>query len=480
MNFFIDAAMGMGNSGVEHAEFYRAKRFDQQGIPYRYVFLDIIPELHRAMDRWGLGDDQVINVWEYFVLGPEYLKHGLQERISEANVPTIDGTNTIRQRDITTDSGMRVVYHYSKHRDIRKKDNPILVVQNTRTEIFNARTGERKVMYEEVDDFHRGTEVINIHLFNENGKHLFFRNRMTLFRYFFEQLDQSFGAPSTFIIDRGEHVSPGLMTNRIPDSKLIYIVHADHLVDIKDGHPLWNNHYEYLLTHVGEIDRVVVATKLQADDMREELPMYAEKFVEIPVGGVRDRQKKLTPRNLSQPLKLITASRLAEEKHIEILVDAVARLIKEGEAVTLDIYGAGGQDKPLKKQIKELQLEDAVTLKGLSPDLEHVYPQYDAFLSASYSEGFGLTYIEALNAGLPVVTFAAKYGAMELVHDDQNGFLQPFKYGNASYNTDQMVAGIKRLMKADYKQLQKNTKTSVKPYRDAVIAQKWEDLINGL
>ncbi len=174
MNFFINQAMGMGNSGVEHAEFYRARRFKQAKVPYRFIFLNLVPELHQAMDRWGLKDSEVLNLWEYFVLGGDYLKNGLEKRIKpRKGTMVVDSTNTNRKRDFVTDSGMRIVQHFYKGADKQHPDNKILQVGVSRVELFRSSTGERKVMYSIENDEHRGSNVVNIHLYNENGKHLF-------------------------------------------------------------------------------------------------------------------------------------------------------------------------------------------------------------------------------------------------------------------------------------------------------------------
>ena len=42
MNFFINKAMGIGNSGVEHAQFYRARCFEKVQLPYKYVFVELV------------------------------------------------------------------------------------------------------------------------------------------------------------------------------------------------------------------------------------------------------------------------------------------------------------------------------------------------------------------------------------------------------------------------------------------------------
>ncbi|WDF83076.1 glycosyltransferase [Lacticaseibacillus pabuli] len=481
MNFFIDGAMGMGNSGVEHAEFYRAKRFDQAHLPYRFVFVEMVKELHEAMDKWELRDNQVINMWEYFVLGDDYLKNGLTKRTKTYDDLLIDSSNTHRLHTIITSSGMRWVEHLVKYPDVHKPDSNVLMVQNGHMEMFNEATGERRVMVQFKDDVHRKNIMTSIHLFNQNGQHLIFHNIVDLHRYFYQQLDRVFGGNSTFIVDRGEENEVALMTRKIPNVKIVDVIHADHLSD-RDvpGHPLWNNYNEYMLQHQQWIDKIVVATELQRQDLLVDFPTASDKFVTIPVGGVRDGVKKSNKMYPQKPLKLITASRLANEKHIDLAVRAVAKLHQEGKAIQFDIYGQGEAKKKIEDTIKEMKAENYIKTKGLSNELDKVYPQYDAFISASFSEGFGLTYIEALNAGLPVVTFKARFGAEELIHDGENGFLMPFKRNDDDYSVNQLADGLRKLFKANYAQLVQQTQQSITQYQDHVIAGKWKELIDEL
>lgn len=474
--------MGIGNSGVEHAEFYRARRFKQAKLPYRFIFLNLVPELHEAMDRWNLKDNEVLNLWEYLVLGGDYLKTGLEKRIKpRKGSVVVDDTNTNRKREFVTDSGMRVVQHFYKGQDKQHPDNKVLQVGVSRVELFRSATGERKVMYSMENDVHRGTNVVNIHLYNENGRHLFFRNLHGLHRYFFEQIDKAYGGNSNFIIDRGEFADDVLMRDRIPGSKLIYIVHADQLSNRDDKkYPLWNDHYEFLLEDLHKVDRVVTATKLQREDMLVDDPTANKIIAAIPVGGVKDGVAKQKPRKEHKPFRFITASRLAAEKHIDIAIKAIARLHDQGIEVTFDIYGQGEQHNHLEKTIKQVYAEDYIKLKGLSNDLEHVYPKYDAFVSTSFSEGFGLTYIEALNAGLPVITFDARFGAQELVHNGINGYLADFKRDDDKYDVDQVEAAMKKLLSGNYQKIQAATSKSVAEFQDEIIAKKWRDLLDGL
>lgn len=481
MNFFINQAMGIGNSGVEHAQFYRAKRFDQAELPYRFVFTTLIPDLQEAMAHWDLKPEQVINMWEYLVLGEQVLRRGapVVAKFHEAYV--IDQTETQRLHTQITASGMRIVNHMVKNPDKHDKSNRILLVGSNRTELYAAATGERRVLFERRDDPHRKSIIVNIHLFNADGRHLFFRTLTQLHRYFFEQLDAYFGSNSTFIIDRGENVDDALTNNPLPGAKHIYIIHADHLANRDDPKlPLWNDHYDFLLEHISSFDRVVVATNGQREDLLVDFPHERQKIVTIPVGGIADHGRHMTPRKLGNPVRFISASRLAAEKHLDIAVKAIAAIHATGRDVVFDIYGRGGERDKLKALIKELKAEDYIHLKGLSNHLEDVYPQYDAFLSASYSEGFGLTYIEALDAGLPVVTFAARFGAIEMVRDDINGFLAPLNRKDEKANIEAFTAALTRFLTADYARLQSRTRNSVAKYQDHVTAAKWRELIDEL
>ena len=121
---------------------------------------------------------------------------------------------------------------------------------------------------------------------------------------------------------------------------------------------------------------------------------------------------------------MITASRLAKEKHIDWLVKAVIEARKEIPELTFDIYGSGGEDSLLRDIIATHQAEDYIQLKGHA-ELSQIYNQYEVYLTASTSEGFGLTLMEAIGSGLPLIGFDVPYGNQTFIEDGQNGYLIP-------------------------------------------------------
>lgn len=188
MNFFVNEAMGIGNSGVEHAQFYRAKRFDQANLDYKFIFMALVDNLHEAMDKWNLRDDQVINIWEYFVHGDDYALNGLKKRTKLSSETVIDGTNTFRMENKVTSAGVRIVRHYVKYPNPKK--NPALLVSVDRVELFDTETNLRKVAFEFLANPHddRSFVIKNIHLYNQ-PEELFFPNLVQLRRYFFHQIE---------------------------------------------------------------------------------------------------------------------------------------------------------------------------------------------------------------------------------------------------------------------------------------------------
>ncbi|MGG5372529.1 glycosyltransferase [Enterococcus sp. AZ196] len=481
MNFFVNKAMGIGNSGVEHAQFYRAKCFDTVQLPYKYIFVELVKNLHEAMEAWSIPDNKVINMWELFVFGKDYIKKGAEKEYEHKEEILLDFTNTHRIKETLTSSGMLIVEHLEKSPS-KKKEN-LLLVSTYRIELFDYKTGKRKVMFEYIDHKHRGRLLSNIHLFDFEGEHRFFRTEVLLQRYFFEYLALQFEGTKNFFIDRGQESESALFNHKPKNTNITEIIHADHLSD-RDvpSAPLWNNYYEYLLTHMAMTDRVVVATELQKQDLLIDFPNETEKIWAIPVGGIRDQklQHKETGEQSRSLRKFITVSRLASEKHIDTVIKAICEARNQFSDISLDIYGQGGEDSKLRKLIEELDAETYITLKGHSNQIDQVYPQYDAFISGSYSEGFGLTYIEALDAGLPIVTFKARFGALELIKNGVNGFLKDFSRTDEEYSKQQLVEGIVQLLESDQQKIIAQTRYSVKEYQDSMIANKWKELVNGL
>jgi 1,2-diacylglycerol 3-alpha-glucosyltransferase len=130
--------------------------------------------------------------------------------------------------------------------------------------------------------------------------------------------------------------------------------------------------------------------------------------------------------NLQQEKLLINIGRIAPEKNLELLLKAFRQMLDHTGAHTLKLMIVGeGPELPNLRQIAiDLSLDRDVIFAGLVPPA--VVPDYldaaDLFMMTSFSEVKPLSQLEALAAGLPIVSVRAP-GANDTIIDDQNGLL---------------------------------------------------------
>ncbi|MCM1499763.1 MAG: glycosyltransferase family 4 protein [Clostridium sp.] len=127
-----------------------------------------------------------------------------------------------------------------------------------------------------------------------------------------------------------------------------------------------------------------------------------EKFSKPDYGRVNELRLQLGITD--SRLVLLYVGRLSSEKNIAELLTYFHKT-ENREEIRLLLVGDGPERENLQEQVKELQLESSVIFAGMVPfdRIEDYYALGDIFVSGSTSETQGLTYIEALAAGLPLL-----------------------------------------------------------------------------
>ena len=110
---------------------------------------------------------------------------------------------------------------------------------------------------------------------------------------------------------------------------------------------------------------------------------------------------------------------LIPRKRPLLLLNAFRQLAENDPGIRLGIIGDGELHDELEKCLHEWKLDDRVTLFGQLPrkEIAAIYGDYDCFVLPSAGETFGVVYIEALAAGLPVIATACG-GPEEFVSRD--------------------------------------------------------------
>lgn len=102
---------------------------------------------------------------------------------------------------------------------------------------------------------------------------------------------------------------------------------------------------------------------------------------------------------------LLNIGRLSKEKNVLEIIEQLPQLVKKDKHIKMLIVGDGPERENLQTYVNENHLSESVIFAGEVPwkKIQNYYALGDVFVSASTSETQGLTYIEALAAGIPLL-----------------------------------------------------------------------------
>jgi glycosyltransferase involved in cell wall biosynthesis len=124
--------------------------------------------------------------------------------------------------------------------------------------------------------------------------------------------------------------------------------------------------------------------------------------------------------------RVLTVGSFKEAKNLPLLLKAFKRSLDSVDA-QLMILGDGDQRKQLEQLAQDLGVSDRVIMPGFQVDTSPFYLTADLFVLSSNREGLPTVLIEALSAGLPVVSTDCKSGPSEILLDGEFGTLVPVK-----------------------------------------------------
>ena len=160
------------------------------------------------------------------------------------------------------------------------------------------------------------------------------------------------------------------------------------------------------------------------------LPLSVNK----PEGMIGKREKFREKYQLNNCLVYLFLSRINYKKGLELIIQSFAGLRDEGnwdiKKVKLVIAGIGSEQytSKIKLLIAQLQLEDTVIFTGMltGQEKEDAFSGSDIFLLPSMNENFGLSIVESLQSGLPVIISDNVYIHKEILAGHTCGWLCKF------------------------------------------------------
>lgn len=214
--------------------------------------------------------------------------------------------------------------------------------------------------------------------------------------------------------------------------KHVYIIYTAHGFHFYKGAPLIN----WLLYYTAE--KLLARCTDQLITINQEDYQRAKKFrlrkggrvSLIPGVGIDTKrfaasmgEKAAVRKQLEIPedaFYIISVGELNDNKNHKVIIEAVEQL--NNPNVYYGICGRGEKKKELKELIKAKHLEDRVFLYGFRDDIPSMLSAADCFAFPSIREGLGIAAIEAMAAGLPLITSDCR-GTREYAIDKVNGIV---------------------------------------------------------
>ncbi|MFM8454084.1 MAG: glycosyltransferase family 4 protein [Gammaproteobacteria bacterium] len=170
---------------------------------------------------------------------------------------------------------------------------------------------------------------------------------------------------------------------------------------------------------------------------------------------------------------IITVGRLDQEKDQATLIQAFARLHSSYPHLTLTIYGEGPERENLQHLINSLNLQEKVSLPGVTQEIHQKLAEADLFVFPSLYEGFPNALAEAMSVGLPVIASNCS-GNIDIVRDEIDGRL--FPVGDVL----KLAAIMEELLNdsGTRKRLSEEAKTVAERFHPDLIFHKWDQVIH--
>lgn len=450
--YMINEGLASQNSGIEHAQFDRARLFRKHHVDFKLVTSTYLSGLHAVLPLFNLKDSESINMFDYFqdALNVKTKKTGL-------NADDIDFGIDVDLKRTGKDSLIYEARHDTLFlgRVQIRKDQTL-----DHIEYFDLAGNLYKVVYYDIRGFRSLVQYYTPEGFLEaenwlkpNGQvaiiKTYFRVRKLvrsnwrignrvfddlddLRQYFYNKLNEK--GNNIFIPDRA-NVSEYQLTHLEKPAYIAFILHNCHTASATNpDEPLLNDNYEWSLNNVDRFNCVISATDKQTRDVQKRFGNGKTKFFTIPVGVIPDfelAQKRIPMKDRKRHSMLVTA-RIAPEKGIEKMINAMRLAQKEIPDLTLDVYGYidhSNNDatiKGIRRAQKKLKNPDSVKIHKHTSDVASKQKEHQLYLIYSQMEGFNLALMEAQSNGMVAIANDVNYGPNQLVVNKQNGYVVPY------------------------------------------------------
>lgn len=168
--------------------------------------------------------------------------------------------------------------------------------------------------------------------------------------------------------------------------------------------------------------------------------------------------------------------RLEEEiKNFTLLLNAFSKSKVYENDTKLLLLGNGSSKDFILAKIKALQLENHIQLLPFQAIITPFIQHAKCTILTSYFEGFPMSLIESLAAGIPVISVDCETGPKEIIQNNYNGLLVQNHDENALANAIKIMTEDENL----YQICKNNAQKSVEHLSLTTIAKQWKQLLES-
>lgn len=177
-------------------------------------------------------------------------------------------------------------------------------------------------------------------------------------------------------------------------------------------HKKWEAH-KFFKTIEKKSDLIISLTKADAKNWHANNVTVIPNIVDI-------HNKTYSQQNNKTAIFL---GRFEYQKGLDRMLEAWKIVIEKRKDWTLKLVGEGSLEDDLRKKSKKIGIDNHVIFIPATKNVVPEYTESSIFLFTSRYEGFGLVLVEAMQCGLPCVSFDCPYGPSDIIDDGENGYL---------------------------------------------------------
>jgi glycosyltransferase involved in cell wall biosynthesis len=401
------------------------------------------------------------NALRYFLKG-KYIKY---EKYTEGEL--------LERADYFDDS--RYCYkseEYDQKGNIAKVQYKDLLTGQTRNEMHHRSNGSVFMSkWFEFDKNNSTNKIIRINIFDQKGdikKVLYSEEEL---RHYF--LDCIVGNEESIVFAEARSVDKLIVKYGNKKVRKMAIIHSMHLEPPYDNDSAIDSSHKVMLANMSAFDAVVVLTNKQREDIEQKIGKQEKLYVIPHANRIQPNLQAKPPTSTTN--RIVIVARLTYKKQLDHAIKAMEIVTKTLPDASLHIFGEGDERASLTRLITDLQLGKHVFLEGFSDNPIAEYSHADLSLFTSHCEGFGLSVLESLSQGCPVVSYDLPYGPSDMIINGENGYL-------VERNNIDMLAAKTVEALSDKKTLQLLSKAATKSvdrFDEKSFTKKWVELFNN-